>query len=1160
MKRTITYLFICVVVFASLSAAYPVLASTISPPSNIFDSPDTAAIGRAPIGYDTAFYGLGGFLRFTGGYFRFGITAAITNSLVAPSNGAAVSGSSVLLTASASAPLGIANVQFEVDGTDIGSAVTSPPYTTTWNSTDLPDGSHTLYAVAEDTSGNYATSSVAITNDNTPPTTSGSYSCLHSLYVSTTGNDANTGLSIAQAFATISHGASVAHAGDCVMVEPGTYQQQVTISNGGNADTSTGYVALVSQIQHAAKITPFSGEYSAVNLGSGANYVIVDGFDIQGGNGHGIDAMNTHHNKFLDNVVHDSGGSGISAAYGDYYTIEGNITHNNSSTNTFQTSGISVYQARAISDSLPGFHIIVSGNISYLNQETYSGSHTDGNGIIIDDFHNSQGGSTAGNYPYTTLVENNLVYGNGGKGIALNLSDDVTIRNNTAYFNNRDNLNTGTWRGDLNNEEGSNNTWVNNIAFADPSVNANNTAIGDESCCGYTTSGVIWKNNLTFNGTAGVASVLVNGSPSTVTAGNGNQLGVDPKFINPSLNPTSADFHLQSTSPAISAGTSTVGVPAVDLDEISRPNGAVDIGAYAFVSPTVVIVTAPAVSPKTVYGTAVNLIASFFDNEGLAGVQFEVNGANVGASGTASPYSITWNSTSVPDGTTTIAAIAHDAAGNVATSSVTVIVENTPPGISSISSGTPTPTTATITWTTNKPATSQIAYGTSSSYTTSTTLNSSLVTSHSVSISSLTPNTTYHFDVLSADIVGNLGTSADQTFLTITPPNWILPGAAVDLDFADNQYYGDVLSNLISVSRASPETCTSVEGVITYAANNAPCITDLGLAVWESRTNLFKRSQAFSVSPWFTNGPTRTDNSTSSPDGTNTAAMIAGAGAGFQNFDQTVSVTSGNSYTQSVYCKAGTAQRIALRGYVNASTQAGAIFDCSNGTFVGFTDATHPSLSISTLTNGWYRFSITTAVTNTTSTAAFNFYIVKGSAIGTTVLTTDNIYIWGAQVELGSFVGPYIPTTTAVLTRPADNISTAGALSSSLASSVGSLVATTTQSVASTTGTIMDSNGNILLGKTATDALTSNLVAGLTTSNTATWTALVKSGIAWDATGRSLVLKNGTVATDANAMTPATTFHLGSISGSSAFFDGNIQRIAVFNSKLSNSTLGSFTQ
>jgi hypothetical protein len=84
-------------------------------------------------------------------------------SLTAPSSGATVSGSSVTLTATASDNVAVANVQFKVEGTNIGSAITLSPYTTTWISTGVADGSHTLYAVAEDTSGNYATSSIAVT-------------------------------------------------------------------------------------------------------------------------------------------------------------------------------------------------------------------------------------------------------------------------------------------------------------------------------------------------------------------------------------------------------------------------------------------------------------------------------------------------------------------------------------------------------------------------------------------------------------------------------------------------------------------------------------------------------------------------------------------------------------------------------------------------------------------------------------------------------------------------------------------------------------------------------------------------------------------------------------------------------------------------------------
>ena len=92
-------------------------------------------------------------------------------SLTVPSNGATVSGSSVTLTATASDNVAVANVQFEVDSTNIASAITSSPYTTTWNSAGVSNGAHTLFAVAKDTSGNYATSSISITVSNAAPYT-----------------------------------------------------------------------------------------------------------------------------------------------------------------------------------------------------------------------------------------------------------------------------------------------------------------------------------------------------------------------------------------------------------------------------------------------------------------------------------------------------------------------------------------------------------------------------------------------------------------------------------------------------------------------------------------------------------------------------------------------------------------------------------------------------------------------------------------------------------------------------------------------------------------------------------------------------------------------------------------------------------------------------
>ena len=93
----------------------------------------------------------------------------------------------------------------------------------------------------------------------------------------------------------------------------------------------------------------------------------------------------------------------------------------------------------------------------------------------------------------------------------------------------------------------------------------------------------------------------------------------------------------------------------------------------------------------------------------------------------------------------------------------------TAPIISSVASST-TQTTATITWTTDETATSTVNYGTTSGYGTAST-SSSLVTSHSITLTGLTAGTTYHFQVASADASGNVATSSDQTFTTTANTN-----------------------------------------------------------------------------------------------------------------------------------------------------------------------------------------------------------------------------------------------------------------------------------------------------------------------------------------------------------------------------------------------------
>jgi len=96
------------------------------------------------------------------------------------------------------------------------------------------------------------------------------------------------------------------------------------------------------------------------------------------------------------------------------------------------------------------------------------------------------------------------------------------------------------------------------------------------------------------------------------------------------------------------------------------------------IAPTVSL-SAPA-NGATVTGTAVAVSANALDDAGVAGVQFLLDGASLGAENTASPWSVTWNTTTASSGVHILSARARDVAGNVGiAANVTVIVDNQPP-------------------------------------------------------------------------------------------------------------------------------------------------------------------------------------------------------------------------------------------------------------------------------------------------------------------------------------------------------------------------------------------------------------------------------------------------------------------------------------------------
>jgi len=117
--------------------------------------------------------------------------------------------------------------------------------------------------------------------------------------------------------------------------------------------------------------------------------------------------------------------------------------------------------------------------------------------------------------------------------------------------------------------------------------------------------------------------------------------------------------------------------------------------------------------------------------------------------------------------------VMKDMAGNLTTTKDTTLAGGTPlsdngqvPVISEVAAANVTTTSAEITWTTNEPATAQVDYGLTSSYGSTHQVWDWLDTSHTMTLTKLTPNTTYHYRVCGSDPFGNAACSTDFTFTT----------------------------------------------------------------------------------------------------------------------------------------------------------------------------------------------------------------------------------------------------------------------------------------------------------------------------------------------------------------------------------------------------------
>lgn len=229
--------------------------------------------------------------------------------------------------------------------------------------------------------------------------------------------------------------------------------------------------------------------------------------------------------------------------------------------------------------------------------------------------------------------------------------------------------------------------------------------------------------------------------------------------------------------------------------------------------------------------------------------------------------------------------------------------------------------------------------------------------------------------------------------ITAVYPRVFMPGYSLGLDFtsANNR-----LDSRITFSRTSNATLTGSNGLIQYAPHN-----------------LLTYSEQFDNAAWTkTGGVTVAANVIAAPDGTNTSdKVVSFSGTGVTQRIYRINADTTNVQTLSVYLKYSGVQYVVI-GYSNSGS-VNVTFDVLNGTITSAPTSGGMTASITAVGDGWYRCSYSGVIagiqpsimlTSTGALAGLNSTTFVGDG-------TSGIYLWGAQLEIGSTATTYNPTT-----------------------------------------------------------------------------------------------------------------------------------------------------
>ena len=369
------------------------------------------------------------------------------------------------------------------------------------------------------------------------------------------------------------------------------------------------------------------------------------------------------------------------------------------------------------------------------------------------------------------------------------------------------------------------------------------------------------------------------------------------------------------------------------------------------------------------------------------------------------------------------------------------------------------------------------------------------------------------------------------------------------------------LDSRVTFTRSSTATFTNQIGLIQSAAVNEPrfdydpsTLAARGLLIEEQRTNLITYSEQFDNAAWSKvaggggSAPVVTANAATAPDGTVTAdqvVFVAPVSGDLSVIYQSPS-TSAGEYTGSFYVKAASGSDV--------------------GKVIGFRHVTGGSYLLVTLTSSWAR------VTLTEARFTDNFEIILRPALGTSSGTVT-AYIWGAQLEQGSFSTSYIPTVAASVTRSAD-VASVNTLSPWYNSVEGSFfVEADAFNTSSAWSALIEPNltSNLAGSRFSLGVVSSAVNLYVLVNNSVTVSgissggamyannAVAKTAFAYKLNDYAISGNGATVATDTSSAVPTIDQVLLGNDNEGRRLNGHLRRITYYSARLTNAQLQALT-